>query len=140
MLRLTYIAETSVPVEVEGITPDAVCGMSPAEIEKLPIFHGNRQLPLAEMFRVEGDASDRASNGTAILPACTGSGAKMTAGKIHIDGDAGRHVGSDMRGGEIHVAGNAGDWVGGEMHGGLIHVRGRAGHLVGAAYRGSAAA
>ncbi len=61
----------------------------------------------------------------------------MSSGTVHVEGNAGRHVGSEMAGGEIHVSGDAGDWVGGEMHGGLIHVHGRAGHLIGAAYRGS---
>jgi formylmethanofuran dehydrogenase subunit C len=138
MLRLTYTAATSVPVEVEGVTPDAVCGKSTAEIAGLEIFHGNRTVALGDMFRVEGDASDRRIEWQGDLAGVHWIGAKMTAGEMHIDGHAGRHVGSEMRGGEIHVAGDAGDWVGGEMHGGLIHVRGRAGHLAGAAYRGSA--
>lgn len=138
MLRLTYIAETSVPVEVEGLTPDALRDKSLAEIEKLDIFHGNRKLPLAEMFRVEGDPADERVEWHGQLAGVHWIGAKMTSGMVHVEGDAGRHLGSDMRGGEIHVRGDAGDWVGGEMHGGLIHVRGRAGHLVGAAYRGSA--
>ncbi|MEQ8790672.1 MAG: formylmethanofuran dehydrogenase subunit C [Pirellulaceae bacterium] len=138
MLRLTYFGETSVPVEVEAVTPDALRDKSPAEIEKLDIYHGNRKLPLAEMFRVAGDASDQRLEWCGNLAGVHWIGAKMTAGEIRAEGPVGRHLGSEMRGGEIHVAGDAGDWVGGEMHGGLIHVRGRAGHLVGAAYRGSA--
>jgi formylmethanofuran dehydrogenase subunit C len=138
VLRLTYFSETTVPVEVEGITPEGLRDKSPAEIEKLDIFHGNHKLPLGEMFRVEGDASDDRIEWSGDLAGVHWIGAKMVSGEIHADGPVGRHLGSEMRGGEIHVSGDAGDWVGGEMHGGLIHVRGRAGHLVGAAYRGSA--
>jgi formylmethanofuran dehydrogenase subunit C len=137
-LRLTYHAETKVPVEIEGLTPDWACGKSLAEIERFEIFHGNRKIPLAEMFRVAGDASDGQFDFEGNLSGVHWIGAHMRTGRITVHGPAGRHVGSEMHGGEIHVAGDAGGWVGAEMHGGLIHVRGNAGHLVGAAYRGSA--
>ncbi len=137
-LRLTYIGQTSVPVEIEGITPDALRGKSLAEIERLPIYHGNRQVPLAEFFRVEGTADDGRLEFAGNLGGVHWIGAHMKEGTIVIEGAAGRHVGSEMKGGEIHVFGDAGDWLGGEMRGGLIHVRGRAGHLAGSAYRGSA--
>jgi formylmethanofuran dehydrogenase subunit C len=136
-LRLSYRGETFVPVEVEGLTPDWACDKSLAEIERFEIFHGNRKVPLAEMFAVAGDASDKRIDVEGDLSGVHWLGAHMQSGELHIHGPAGRHVGSDMRGGQIFVAGNAGGWVGAEMQGGLIHVRGSAGHLVGAAYRGS---
>lgn len=137
-LHLKYTATSSVPVEVEGITPDVVREKSLAEIEKLEIFQGNRKLALGEFFAVSGDPNDGNMEWEGNLAGVHWIGAKMTSGCMRIAGNAGRHLGSEMKGGEIHVAGNAGDWVGGEMHGGLIHVHGRAGHLIGAAYRGSA--
>jgi formylmethanofuran dehydrogenase subunit C len=136
-LLLQYRGQTSIPVEVEGLTPDAVCDKPLHEIERLPIFHGNQQVPLAEFFAVSGDASDARIHFEGVLAGVHWIGAHMTMGVVRVAGTAGRHVGSEMHGGEIHVEGDAGDWVGGEMHGGLIHVRGNAGHLVGAAYRGS---
>jgi len=137
-LRLVLRAKSSVPLEVEGLTPDSVRGMSLTEIEKLEVFEGNVKTRLAEFFAVSGDPSDEVQEWEGELSGVHWIGAKMQSGKVIVQGNAGRHVGSEMRGGEIHVLGNASDWVGGEMHGGLIHVRGRAGHLVGAAYRGSA--
>jgi len=137
-LRLTYQVETSVPVEVEGLTPDWACDKSLAEIERFEVFHGNRKMPLAEMFRVSGDPADRQLDFEGNLSGVHWIGAQMRTGRINIHGPAGRHVGSEMHGGEIRVEGDAGGWVGAEMHGGLIHVQGNAGHLVGAAYRGSA--
>ena len=137
-IKLTYRAETSVPVEIEGLTPDWACDKSLAEIERFEIFHGNRKLPLAEMFTVAGDASDKRFDFEGNLSGVHWIGAHMRSGQIHVHGPAGRHVGSEMRGGEIRVEGDAGGWVGCEMRGGLIHVQGNAGHLVGAAYRGSA--
>jgi formylmethanofuran dehydrogenase subunit C len=136
-LRFRLKATSSVPLEVEGITPDSVRGKLLAEIERLEIFQGNVKLPLAEFFAVSGDGADEVHDWEGDLAGVHWIGAKMTAGRIVIHGSGGRHIGSEMRGGEIHVLGDAGDWVGGEMHGGLIHVRGRAGHLVGSAYRGS---
>lgn len=138
MLQLTYKTQTHVPVEVEGITPEAVRGLSLAEIERLEVFHGNRKLPLGEFFSVAGDPSDESIAWHGDLSGVHWIGAKMTGGRMRVVGSAGRHVGSEMKAGEIIVEGDAGDWVGGELHGGTIHVHGRAGHLIGAAYRGSA--
>jgi len=137
-LRLLYKGETTVPVEIEGLTPDALCAQPLEEIKRLEIFEGNRRRTLGEMFEVTGDASDLRWDLEGNLAGVHWIGAHMREGEIHIHGDGGRHIGSEMYGGAIHVHGTAGDWVGGVMHGGLIHVRGNAGHLIGAAYRGSA--
>ena len=137
-LSLTYKAETSVPVEIEGLTPDWAVDKSLAEIERFEIFHGNQKLPLAEMFDVAGKADDRRFDFHGDLSGVHWIGAQMQTGHIQIHGPGGRHIGSEMVGGEIQVDGDSGGWVGAEMLGGLIHVHGKAEHLVGAAYRGSA--
>jgi formylmethanofuran dehydrogenase subunit C len=138
MLTLTYRGNTTVPVEVEGIVPAVLREKPLGEIEKLQVYHGNRQIPLAEFFSVAGDPSDEQLTFTGELSGVHWIGAKMDRGVVRVEGNAGRHVGSELRGGEVHVSGNAGDWVGGEMKKGLIYVRGNAGHLIGSAYRGSA--
>jgi len=137
-ITLNYNAETKVPVEIEGLTPDWTCDKSIAEIERFEIFHGNCKIALAEMFTISGDASDKRIDFEGDLSGVHWIGAHMTSGSVRIRGPAGRHVGSQMRGGEIVVEGNAGGWVGAEMARGRIHVKGNAGHLIGAAYRGSA--
>jgi formylmethanofuran dehydrogenase subunit C len=136
-LILEYVAQTTVPVEVEGLVPSAVAGKSLGEIERWEIVHGNRKLPLAEFFRASGDAANDEIEFRGDLAGVHWIGAGMDRGEIRVLGPAGRHVGSEMTGGRITVEGDAGDWLGGQMRGGLIRVRGRAGHLVGAAYRGS---
>lgn len=136
-LKLTCTAQTSIPIEVEGLTPDAVREKSPAEIERFEIFFGNEKLPLAELFTVTGDAGDGRMDFHGQLTAVHWIGAHMRAGDVQVHGNAGRHLGSQMRGGKIEVHGNADEWVGGEMRNGHIHVHGNAGHLAGAAYRGS---
>ncbi len=137
-ITLTYNAQVSVPVEIEGFTPDWARDKSIAEIERFEIFHGNHKVPMAEMFTILGDPSDKQMNFEGNLAGVHWIGAHMASGLVRIHGPAGRHVGSQMRGGEIVVHGDAGGWVGAEMHKGLIHVQGNAKHLVGAAYRGSA--
>jgi formylmethanofuran dehydrogenase subunit C len=137
-LRLRYLAETTVPVEVEGLTPDWAASRSLDQIRRFEIFHGNRKTPLAEMFEVTGDPTDLRFDIEGNIAGVHWLGAHMTAGEVVIHGPAGRHVGSQMSGGSITVEGDAQGWVGSEMRGGTIHVRGNAGHLVGAAYRGSA--
>ena len=136
-LKLTYFADTLLPIELEGFTPCWAQGKSLAEIGKFPVLHGNRQLPISELFRVEGDASDGRLVFAGDLSGVHGIGAGLQTGFIHVEGHAGRHLGSGMSGGEIHVAGNASDWLGAEMRGGLIDVRGDAGDQVGAAYPGA---
>ena len=137
-LRFVLRRKPTVPLEVEGITPDALRGLSLAQIEQLEVFEGNVKAKLADFFSISGDPTDEIHDWEGELAGVHWIGAKMQSGRIIIHGDGGRHIGSEMRGGEIHVLGSASDWVGGEMHGGLIHVRGNAGHLVGSAYRGSA--
>jgi formylmethanofuran dehydrogenase subunit C len=136
-LELHYKGDTSIPVEIEGLTPEAVQDRSLDEIRRWEIFHGNRKVPLGEFFEVDGDPGDLVWTMHGNLAGVHWIGAHMRVGSIHIQCSAGRHLGSQMRGGRIEVDGEAGDWVGGEMHGGVIHVHGRAGHLIGAAYRGS---
>jgi formylmethanofuran dehydrogenase subunit C len=136
-LSLRYHAQTSVPVEIEGIIPDRLRNLSPGEIERLEIFHGNRKLPLAELFAVSGEAADGRVDFEGNLAGVHYIGYGMSKGEIHVHGNAGRHLGGEMTGGRIVVEGSAGDWVGGEMKGGTIEVAGNAGHLIGAAYRGS---
>lgn len=136
-LSLRYNAATSVPVEIEGIIPDRLRKLSLGEIERLEIFHGNRKLPLAELFAVSGEAADGRIDFEGNLAGVHYVGYGMSTGEIHVHGNAGRHLGGEMTGGRIVVEGSAGDWVGGEMKGGTIAVSGNAGHLIGAAYRGS---
>ena len=136
-LRLVLKADTSVPLEVEGLLPRAIRGKPLAEVERIEIIHGNERRPLGDFFSVSGDTGDDRLEFEGNLAGVHWIGAHLDQGTIRVDGDAGRHVGSEMTGGEIHVDGSAGDWLGGEMHGGLIHVRHHAGHFVGAGYRGS---
>jgi len=130
--------QPAVPLEAEAISPDTVAPLSNAQIRKLTIYHGKRQLPLGEFFDVEGERSDDLEiHGN--LHKVRWIGRAMSKGSVTIHGDVGMHLGAYMSGGRIEVHGNAGDWVGAEMKHGFIRVRGNAGGQIGAAYRGALA-
>src|SRR5438552_13131624 len=101
MLTLQYRSSTTIPVEAECIRPDALAGKTPTEIAKLPVQHGNAQVPLGEFFAVSGDAGD----GEVLLEGdcrrVKWIGAGMTSGQLTIRGPIGMHLGAEMTGGEV---------------------------------------
>ncbi|HEY1600080.1 MAG TPA: formylmethanofuran dehydrogenase subunit C [Pirellulales bacterium] len=136
-LELSLRAASTVPIEVEGILPHLLREKSRGEIERWKIFHGNQQIPLAELFHVAGIATDNQIVFLGDMAGVHSIGSGLQGGVIRVAGNAGRHAGSEMTDGELAIDGDAGDWLGAEMHGGLIRVSGRSGHQVAAAYRGS---
>ncbi|MBA7635198.1 Formylmethanofuran--tetrahydromethanopterin formyltransferase [subsurface metagenome] len=109
----------NIPVEAETIRPDIFTGKSHEEIEALPLYQGNREVPLGELFEVRGERASRIRL-SGDLSHIKKIGWGMKEGRIIIQGNVGMHFGADMRDGEILVEGDASDWLGGEMKGGLI--------------------
>ncbi len=136
-LHLTCKTEDTIPVEVEGLLPEKIRGLSLGEVERLPVFHGNRRLPLGELFDVSGGTDDAQLDFEGDLSGVHWIGAGMTQGTVRVHGSAGRHAGSDMQGGQLEIRGDAGDWLGAAMQGGQLRVRGNAGDRVGAAHHGA---
>ncbi len=137
MLHLTLKQAPVIPLELDGITPDRLCQCTVTAVAKLPIFYGNRRVELGEFFDVSGDPTRGEISVHGDCSRIKLIGAKMTSGRMIIDGNAGWHAGAGMLGGELVIRGNAGDWIGAEMRGGVIRVEGNAGNQLGAAYRGS---
>jgi formylmethanofuran dehydrogenase subunit C len=127
----------SLPLQVPGISPSQVAGKPVAVIERLPVLHGNRNLPLAEFFRVTGRADDAVLRFAGKLSSVHHLGERMDGGTIHVEGSIGRHLGARMTAGEIVVEGDASDCAGCEMQGGTILILGNAANAVGSAYAGS---
>jgi formylmethanofuran dehydrogenase subunit C len=136
-LTIRLRKKTTIPVEVDSIQMENVRTQSNDDIKATLVQYGNKQKALSEFFDVEGSAAD---DETIVWEGdCSHVkliGTYLASGKIHVEGNAGMHLGAEMTGGEITVSGDAADWVGAEMHGGRIHVQGNAGHLIGAVYRG----
>ena len=135
-ITLTLKESLTIPLEADSIRPDLLAEKSHREIEALPLYHGNRERRLGELFEVEGERSDQVRI-VGDLSRVKKLGYGMAGGRLVVEGDAGMHLGALMRGGEIVVQGNAADWLGAEMRGGLIRVKGNAGNFIGAAYHGS---
>ena len=138
MLILKLREELVVPVEVDGLLPSVISGKNEDEIKSIEVYHGNRRVPLGEIFSItvkEGDDDTIICEGDFSKIKWLGSG--MDGGKIIVKGNVGVHCGAKMKSGEIIVEGNADDYLGAEMSGGRIEVKGDAGSYVGSAYHGS---
>jgi len=141
-LFLKLKEEPTIPIEAENVSPDIVAGKQLQEVRELPVYVGNTKKRLGDFFDVKGEvaaqAGDQAIFVEGDLSRVKYIGAKMTAGKVVVDGDVGMHLGAQMTGGEIQVNGSTGDWAGVEMRGGLLRISGDAGNHLGSVYRGSA--
>jgi len=133
MLTLQPQEPLGMQVDVFQILPERFLGMSLDQIRRQPIFVGNQETELGQIFSVSGDASDQHHVWIGDLGNVCGIGHGMKHGWIQVQGDAGNHLGSQIRGGTIQVAGNTGDFTGAEMKSGLIHIRGNVGNSAGAA-------
>jgi formylmethanofuran dehydrogenase subunit C len=136
-LTLTLREQPVVPLEAEVLSWDRLAGASRAEIEALPLWHGNERTGVGEFFVVSGSGDDVRLEGDLSRVKLVGAG--MTAGRLTVAGDVGMHAGAGMRGGEMHVEGDAGDWAGAGMRGGRLVVRGSAGRQLGGVYAGERA-
>lgn len=123
-------------VDLTGITPDRLAGLSLSDIEHLAVPHGGRSVMLAELFFVE-----KAPDGVLVIELgdirLDHVGAGMSAGEIIVDGPVGAWAGLAMSGGILRIAGDAGDFLGAELAGGRIELAGNAGAHAGAASSGS---
>ena len=135
MIELTLRKATSTPLEVDGILPETLSGLSELAIGKLPILYGCHTVELGEFFTVNGMSTDEVGFIDTTL-SVKGIGQGMTSGSIIVEGNAGMRAGAEMRGGTLHIKGSASDWLGVEMKYGSIFVQGNAGHCCGAGYRG----
>src|SRR5688572_17975789 len=57
-LRLINRANDQIPIELDGLTPALLAGMSVDSIRRLPVRRGNREPALGELFQVKGDPAD----------------------------------------------------------------------------------
>ncbi len=135
-LTLSWAGATRLPVEADALRPDALMGLTAAEVAGRVLPVGNGTAEVGELFRVSGDGSDElVVEGD--LRSVRGLGQGLTSGMLTVRGDAGSYLGAEMSGGTIVVAGNVGDWAGAAMSGGRIRIRGDAGHHLGSALPGA---
>ncbi len=119
-------------VDVAGILPERLAGLSPAAMAALPVRHDGRPAALGELFQVR--PGDSQSLVVACERACLDNlGAGLAGGRLIVEGPAGDFAGRGMSGGELVLGGGAGDFAASGMKGGLLRIQGRAGDWLGAA-------
>lgn len=132
-LTLRQTQATAQRLDLSGLLPETLAGMSEAETRGLPMHLGNRRLPLGELFELEtGDGPD---DELLLIPLDTKLdyvGAGMRRGSIRVEGSAGDHAGSAMSGGLLIIEGDCGDFAGSALRGGHLQIHGNAGVRVGA--------
>ena len=127
-------------VDLRGVTPAVLGGLTPAQIERLPIAHGNQTLPLAEFFSITlADAADAADELVfeGDLSRFDRIGWQLAAGRIVVEGAAGDYAGACMSGGTLDVRGHAGMLAACEMAGGTLTIGGDVGDFAASALPGS---
>lgn len=137
MLRLKLDYSDSIPLEVEGFTPDQLSSLSIKQIQNIPLWQGNRKWNLGDMARIEGSPEREHLILEGDWSKVKRIGQGMKTGLLEIHGASGWHTGSGMKGGKLIVHGNAGDWSGAEMRGGLLEIHGNGGNSLGAGYPGA---
>lgn len=135
-LSLSLHSDSTQPIDVEGIVPQAVLGLTEDAIARMPVRIGKRLIELAELFQITGDASDETIVWEGDLRSVVNLGAVLSKGSMKVDGSVGRDAGRGMAGGRLDILGNAGDGVGSDMTGGTLYVRGDVGHRAAASERG----
>lgn len=122
--------------DLRAVTPQALTGLAAAEIERLPIGHGNVLLPLAEFFHVQAREDDTLVF-AADLARFDRVGWQMDGGTLMVEGDVGHYAGAGMRAGSLHVDGHSGQLAACEMRGGTLTIGGNTGDFAASTLPGS---
>lgn len=123
-------------VDLRGITPLALAGLSALQVAQCPVVQGNQRLPLGEFFSVAARADDvLLLDGD--LSRFDRVGWQLDGGRLQVQGSVGDHAGGAMRGGELCVQGDAGLLAACEMAGGWLHITGDVGDFAASNLPGS---
>ncbi|ACL60824.1 formylmethanofuran dehydrogenase subunit C [Methylobacterium nodulans] len=123
-------------LDLSGITPAALAGLSEAEAARLPVGTSRQGVALGDCFTIalDGAESLRIAGGSDRLDRV---GAGLAQGSILVEGDVGQRLGAGMTGGTIRVSGSAGPFAGTAARGGTITIAGDAGPGAGGALHGA---
>ncbi len=145
-IKLALAESPGVALEVEGLQPTLLAGMSIEEVMSVEVQYGNKRKQVGDFFRVEiidedptpdkGRENDIVLEFSGDLRKVKRIGDSLREGAIVVNGKAGMHLGSYMSGGSITVNGDTGDWAGAHMSGGRLVIKGNTGNFLGSAYWG----
>ena len=135
--RLSLRQAPAVRVDVRGVLPAALAGLSAAQVGQVRVGHGNALVPLAEFFTDQPDGNDDTLVFDGDLSRFDRVGWQMAGGRITVNGPAGHYAGGCMSGGELSVKGSVGLLAACEMAGGSLTVEGDAGDFAASTLPGS---
>lgn len=134
--RLTLRHAPALRVDLRGVLPATLGGLSAAQIGQVAVGHGSSRVPLGEFFTIEAEDDD-ALVFDGDLSRFDRVGWQMAGGRIAVHGPAGHYAGGCMTGGELRVHGAAGLLAACEMAGGQLTVDGDAGDFAASTLPGS---
>lgn len=123
-------------VDLRGITPAALAGLSIEQVERLSVGHGNSTLALAEFFDI-APHEEGVLHFEGNLERFDRIGWQMDSGRIRVEGHAGHYAGGCMRAGALYIEGRAGLLAACEMAGGTLTVEGDVGDFAASTLPGS---
>lgn len=135
--RLTLRQAPAVRVDLRGVLPAALAGLSAGQVGQVRVGHGKALVPLAEFFAIQPDGNDDTLAFEGDLARFDRVGWQMAGGRITVDGPAGDYAGGCMSGGELHVKGSVGLLAACEMAGGQLTIDGDAGDFAASTLPGS---
>ncbi|SDP31550.1 formylmethanofuran dehydrogenase subunit C [Phyllobacterium sp. OV277] len=155
-LTFTLIDQPDERLDLSGLTPVALAGLSEVQVSRLRIGTSRNPASVGDVFKVAGkDVNNIVFEGGSARFDKVGTGLnsgsmriigdvgdqagrRISGGSLYIEGSAGDHTGSCMAGGRLEIKGNAGNYLGGPlagemtgMEGGILIVRGKAGDYTG---------
>ena len=129
-LRLKLRARVPERIDMRGVVPDKLRGLSLNEIGALMLPAGKSRRRLDEYFELSGKNPGELTF-TGATECLDYIGAEMSGGRISVEGGAGDYLAKDMHAGEIHVRGTAGVYAATGMRAGLVRIDGDAGDFLG---------
>ncbi len=121
----------STDLDLRGLLPEVLCGMSLEKVKKHRLINGKRRIAVGDLFAVSGTNTTRALRIEGSTTQLHNIGRDMSTGSIIVKGDAGHGLGSAMSGGHIRVDGDVGDHTAASMRNGEIQIKGSTGDGLG---------
>jgi len=135
--RLRLRHAPALRVDLRGVLPATLGGLSAAQVGQVAVGHGASRVPLGEFFTVEAGDDDGALVFDGDLSRFDRVGWQMAGGRIAVHGPAGHYAGGCMSGGELTIHGSVGLLAACEMAGGRLTVDGDAGDFAASTLPGS---
>jgi len=137
-LILTLREEPDQRLDLSGLVPEALEGLTAKAIARLPVHTTRRRLLVGDVFTLRmGEASSLRFEGGSVRFDLVGAG--MSAGEIVVEGSVGQQAGRLMRGGRLHIRGGAGPFAASGLAGGVVEIDGNAGDRLGGPLAGEMA-